>query len=296
MENVVSAIEQSLNATPGTKVRRNAMVRERATGLERQVDIYVEIPATPRVFRVAVEVRDEKARVDLPEIESLIGKLQKIDVDRGCIVSQAGFTENAERDARRNGIELRTLASIEAPEWWRATVLEVQGLELIHSQVNFRREDLAIVEEVLGADHPPLSLTLENGENGPLLQFIAAQGEGVRDRPEVAALDDQSEFNVEIDLSQLRDARLSCANGDLPFPTQVLARFRVRKELVPLSAFRAGEGDTFAFTGLSEVLAKQATLVAQTASDGSRKITYVAELPNPPKVRVDPPGKSSPPD
>ncbi len=118
MENVVAAIERSLNIVPGTKVIPNASVPERISGVPRQLDVYLEIPTGPRTLRVGVEVKDEAAPANLPEIEQLITKLKKLDLDFGCIVSRAGFTEMASDEAKRQGIELRTLAQIERPNWW----------------------------------------------------------------------------------------------------------------------------------------------------------------------------------
>src|SRR2546422_202002 len=121
VENVVTAIERSLNTVEGAKVIPNASIRERISGVARQVDVYVEIPTGPRILRVGVEVRDESVPVDLPEIEQLITKLKKLDVDYGCVVSRAGFTATATAEADRYGVETRTIAEVENPDWWLAT-------------------------------------------------------------------------------------------------------------------------------------------------------------------------------
>lgn len=142
-ENVVAAIERSLNAVQGARVIPNASIRERVSGVYRQVDVYVEIPTGPRVLRVGVEVRDKSAPLDLTEVEQLIAKLKKLDIDYGCVVSRAGFTVTAKEEADRNGIEL------------------------LHFQVNFRPEKLAHVTLLLaGAAGTDLELTLTNGETG----------------------------------------------------------------------------------------------------------------------------------
>jgi hypothetical protein len=81
LENVVTAIERSLNTVVGTKVIPNASVPERISGVLRQVDVYVEIPTGPRHLRIGVEVRDESAPLDIVDVEQLVGKLNKLDVD-----------------------------------------------------------------------------------------------------------------------------------------------------------------------------------------------------------------------
>ena len=103
LENIVAAIERSLNSVPGTRVIPNASVPERISVVPRQVDVYVEIPTGPRMLRIGVEVRDKSVPSDLPEVEQLIAKLKKLDLDFGCIVSRAGFTKTAKEEAKRNG-------------------------------------------------------------------------------------------------------------------------------------------------------------------------------------------------
>jgi hypothetical protein len=149
VENVVTAIERSLTTVEGAKVIPNASIRERASDVARQVDAYVEIPTGPRTLRVGLEVRDESVAVDLPEIEQLITKLKKLDIDYGCIVSRAGFTTTAQSEADRNGIEIRTLAEVENPEWWLPTSITIHHnqVELVHFQINFRQEELPQVRK-----------------------------------------------------------------------------------------------------------------------------------------------------
>lgn len=84
VENVVAAIERSLTGVQGAKVIANASIQERVSGIPRQVDVCVEIPTGPRVLRVGLEVRDTAAVLDLPDVEQLIAKLKKLDIDYGC--------------------------------------------------------------------------------------------------------------------------------------------------------------------------------------------------------------------
>ncbi|MGH8065148.1 MAG: restriction endonuclease [Candidatus Entotheonellia bacterium] len=289
-ENVVAAIERSLNAVQGARVIPNASIRERVSGVPRQVDVYVEIPTGPRVLRVGVEVRDKSAPLDLPEVEQLIAKLKKLDIDYGCVVSRAGFTVTAKEEADRNGIELRTIAEVENPDWWLASAMlrHLRQVELLHFQVNFRPEELAHVTPLLaGATGTDLELTLTSGEPGTLNAFVAAQGIRAVDRPELAHLTDQDTFTVMIDFSDLSGASLKCPRGPVPLPQNVYALYRLhlRVESVKLAAYQGPQGVN-AFTGVSSGWKKQITLVTKLHPDGTRSISFTTDDPTPPKTAI----------
>lgn len=266
-QNVVAAIERSLNGVQGAKVIANASVQERVSAIARQVDVYVEIPTGPRVLRVGVEVRDKGAALDLPEVEQLIAKLKKLDVDYGCIVSRAGFTANAKAEANRNGIELRTIAEVENPDWWLVSTisLSLRQVELLHFQVNFQPEELPRVTPLLaGLTGTDLDITLATGETRTLAAFIGAQGIPMIDRPELTHLQDQDTFTAKIDFSDLSGATLRCQRGliALPHSVHALYRYHHRLEAVKLAAYEASEGVN-TFTGVSSGLKKQITLVSE---------------------------------
>lgn len=289
VENVVTAIERSLNTVEGAKVIPNASIRERVSNIARQVDAYVEIPTGPRVLRVGVEVRDESVAVDLPEIEQLITKLKKLDVDYGCVVSRAGFTSTAQAEADRNGIETRTIAQVENPEWWLPTSITIRHnqVELVHVQINFRPKELSLVSPLLtGATATDLDLTLESGESVRFHDFVAAQGTREINRPELSGLKDEDQFVLTIDFRQL-PGTLRSQRGDLPMPQDVYAlyRFHQRTELVKLAAYEGPEGIN-AFTGVSSALKKQLTFVTTPNADGTRRISIVMDDPKPSKTEI----------
>jgi Restriction endonuclease len=292
VENVVTAIERSLNTVAGTNVIPNASVPERISGLPRQVDVYVEIPTGPRILRIGVEVRDKTSPLDLPEVEQLVAKIQKLDLDYGCIVSRAGYTASAKEEAERNGIELRTVTDIDNPNWWLASamMLELRQVELVRWQVNFRTEELPRVTELLaGVEGTEVEMTLANGESGTLHAFIVAQGLRAVDRPELAALKDQDTFTVQIDFSQLQGASLTSPRGPVPLPQNVYALYRLhhRIESVKLVAYEGPEGVN-AFTGVSSSWGKQVTLVTKLQEDGARSLSFTADDPRPPTRKIGP--------
>jgi hypothetical protein len=289
VENVVTAIERSVNTVEGAKVIPNASIRERVSGIARQVDAYVEIPTGPRVLRVGVEVRDESVAVDLPEIEQLIAKLKKLDIDYGCVVSRAGFTTSAQAEADRHGVETRTVTQVENPDWWLPTSITVHHtqVELVHFQINFRPEELLHVSSLLaGASPAELELTLESGEVVRFHDFVAAQGVREVNRPELSGLKDEDQFQLTIDFRQLAGT-VKSQRGDLPMPQDVYAlyRFRKRTESVKLSAYEGSDGIN-AFTGISSSLKKQLTFVTTPNADGTHRISVAWDDPKPAKTEI----------
>jgi restriction endonuclease len=290
VENVIAAIEGSVNTVPGAKVIPNASIRERISGVARQVDVYVEIPTGPRILRVGVEVRDESVPVDLPEVEQLITKLKKLDLDYGCVVSRAGFTATAAAEADRNGIETRTIAQIENPDWWLASsiLLNHRQVELIHFQLNFRTEELPDVTPLLaGATATDLQIVLATGEVVVLHNFVAGHGTQAVNRPELSTLKDQDTFVLTIDFRELTGASLKSQRGAVPLPQDVYALFRFseRVESVKLAAYEGPDGIN-AFTGISSSLKKQLTLVTKLNTDGTRSISFTANDPKPQKTMI----------
>lgn len=297
VENVVAAIERSLNQVPGTKVIPNASVLERVSSVPRQVDVYLEIPTGPRTLRIGVEVRDEAATADLPEIEQLITKLKKLDLDYGCIVSSAGFTRTATDEAKRNGIELRTVAQIESPNWWLQTAmaLYLRQVELLHLQVNFSHEELESAQAMLAStDAVDLVLTLPNGQSGTLSDYIKGQGIEAINRPELLNLKDQDTFAINLVFEDFEGATLVCPQGGLPMPQSVhaLYRYHERIESVKLTAYEGPEGIN-AFTGISNTWGKQLTVVAKLQPDGSRTLSFTMDDPRPSKTAIPPRGRKA---
>lgn len=289
VENVVAAIERSLNTAAGANVIRNASIQERISGVPRQVDVYVEIPTGPRRLRIGIEVRDKSVALDLPEIEQLIAKLTKLDIDYGCIVSRAGFSATAKKEAARSGIELKTIAEVEHPDWWLVSALQLnlRKVVLLHSQLNFRQDEIAQVTPALAdISATDLELTMANGINILLSEFVLKHGMKVLNLPEFALLSDQDTFALKIDFSGLAGATLQAPSGPVPLPQNIHALFRLnhRIENVRLAAYR-GE-DVTAFTGESVIWKKQITMVTKLNPDGTRNISVAMDDPDPKKTSI----------
>jgi hypothetical protein len=216
-------------------------------------------------------------------------------LDYGCIVSVAGFTTTASEEARRHGIELRTLAQVENLNWWlpSAMTLCLRQVELLHLQVNFSPEEFESVKTVLASvEVSDLVLTLPNGKSSTLPDYIKGQGVEVINRPELAHLKDQDTFAVNLLFNELHGATLTWANGTLPLLQSVhaLYRYHYRIELVGLTVYEGPEGIN-AFTGISNGWGKQVTVVAKLEADGSRTLSFTMNDPKPSRTVIPPRGK-----
>jgi hypothetical protein len=277
LEGVVASLERSLATVEGTRVVPNARIPERVSSELRQVDVYLEVPVGVRTLRIGIEVKDEAAPLDLPDVEQLVVKLKKLDVDYGCVVSSSGFTGSALQEAKRNGVEVRTLAEIDRPSWWLASSLAVliRRVELVNWQVNFNEPRLTEAKAMLaGVDGSKIDVSFASGAAQTLQTWVAAHGVAALERPELSDLIDQETFVQRIDFNDDDGVVVRCPSGVLPLPTNILAQYRlhVHTEQVGLSVFDAGDNVT-AFTGVSNDWQRQVTLVTQLQMDGSRKIS-----------------------
>lgn len=288
LEGVVTAIERSLTSVPGTLVVPNAMVPVKGTVERRQVDVLVEIPAGERRLRIAIEVRDKSQKLDVTQIEQLAAKLAKLDVDRGSVVALRGFTDQARIDARRYGIELRTLAEIEAPAWWlpSAMTMEKHIIHLLATQLNYDSEGEDIQARIRNCDNSQLLLVEPPHFQGRLTEFVASQGLVAIREQEFA---DGEEFTVTLKLELPTGSHLLCSGIKLPLPNTILAWFQMKRgvEAVSLRPFAFGDRVN-AFSGVSQSDGQQLTLVTQEHDDGSRSIAISVADARPTRTKVAP--------
>lgn len=101
----------------GATVTESAMVRERDTPDEREVDVLITVPVADSHVRIAVECRDHARPADVEWIDSLIGKYRDLHVDRIVAVARKGFTAGAKAKATANRIEMRSLREALAADW-----------------------------------------------------------------------------------------------------------------------------------------------------------------------------------
>lgn len=101
----------------GATITESAMVRERQTGREREVDIPIEHDVAGVEVRIAIEVRDRGNVDDVEWIDSMIGKYSDLPIDKRVAVSRSGFSKGAVAKARAHGIETKTLCEVLDIDW-----------------------------------------------------------------------------------------------------------------------------------------------------------------------------------
>ena len=104
-------------APAGATVTESAMLRERGTSHQREVDILMEQKIGDHQIRMAVECRGRSRKDSVEWIDGLIGKYRNLDVDKVVAVSKSGFSEAASDKAKAHGIDVRTLKQALGQDW-----------------------------------------------------------------------------------------------------------------------------------------------------------------------------------
>jgi hypothetical protein len=101
----------------GGSVSESAMVKERGSEVEREVDILLQQVVFGADLRIAVECRGRKGRDDIQWIDGIIGKYRDLPIDRVIAVSKSGFTSAAKEKAAATRIDALTLEQALETDW-----------------------------------------------------------------------------------------------------------------------------------------------------------------------------------
>jgi len=85
------------------ELRESAMLRDRYTGVDREVDILLQGEINTHLINVAIEVRDRKRPADTPWVEQMISKHNSLPTDKLILVSSSGFTRPSQEKAKLLG-------------------------------------------------------------------------------------------------------------------------------------------------------------------------------------------------
>ena len=141
-QKLIKRIVEQLSV-PHTKVTESKLLIDKDTGSEREVDIYVEDTAGPFPITVGIECTATNRRVDLPKMEQIHSKHQRLNIGHTVVVSKSGFSKTATKYGAKNHIQL--LAFNEAndlawPEWFS----EIKKLSLRHIQLDVNHLEVTI--------------------------------------------------------------------------------------------------------------------------------------------------------
>lgn len=159
-------------APEGAQITESALLKERGSNTEREVDILIEFKAAGTDIRMAVECRDHERTDTITWIDGLIGKYRDLNVDRVIAVSRSGFSQGAVDKAITNNIELLTLREALDTDW-NEKLLKIGVLKLT------RQTSFLLTKTFVELD-PPLTdlanlsdtITLESGGTLTLRELI----------------------------------------------------------------------------------------------------------------------------
>src|SRR5258706_1618779 len=104
-------------APVGAIVLESALISERHSSTQREVDILIEHAMVGIPIRIAFECRGRTRKDDIEWIDSLIGKYRDLPIDKVVAVSRSGLTPAAIEKASANKIEARTLEQALRTNW-----------------------------------------------------------------------------------------------------------------------------------------------------------------------------------
>jgi len=111
---------QMATLPPGARIIESAEERAPGFGGLREIDVLVEVDSGIFKMKIALEAKDHKRKLDITDIETIIGKYRgagSLVVDKVVLVSHHGFSNAAKEKAKLNGIELLTLAETPSVDW-----------------------------------------------------------------------------------------------------------------------------------------------------------------------------------
>ena len=124
-------------------VTESKLLKDRITGEVREVDICIEInhPASERPLTVSVECTDSKRKCDVPWVEQMKSKHERLPTDALILVSRHGFTSNAYGLAQKYGIGIYALEQVNSAKKIQALdfdTLFLKYFELSPTNVSIR--------------------------------------------------------------------------------------------------------------------------------------------------------------
>ncbi|MDQ6768862.1 MAG: hypothetical protein M3Z54_02610 [Gemmatimonadota bacterium] len=114
-QRVVLAIHVQL--ADGCRVSQSRMLRDRTTGLDREVDVVIESEAASYPVVIAVECFGRSRSATVESVEQTSAKHDTLPTSKLILVAQAGFTKAAKAKAALLGIEVLSLDKAEKVDW-----------------------------------------------------------------------------------------------------------------------------------------------------------------------------------
>lgn len=136
-QDFVARLEQMLAHREGLRVRSPERLRDKDTGRLREHDVVITRTDHQGTSRTAIECRDHRRAVGVPQVEAFAKKCEKTSIHRGIIVSASGFTRTARTKAAALNLACMDLAKALTFDWIGAVNLVCQYYELVALDVAF---------------------------------------------------------------------------------------------------------------------------------------------------------------
>lgn len=109
------------------RVVESAMVTDKITGQQREVDVLITTNASSYEVHIAIEVVARGRKADTPWVESMYSKHASLPTDKLILVAENGFTFPALKKAKFYGIKAVKIETALAADWKLATELTATG-------------------------------------------------------------------------------------------------------------------------------------------------------------------------
>lgn len=119
------------------KVVESALLAEKTSGAEREVDVLISIEIADYTVNISFEVRDRARKADISWIEEMHAKHEHLPTDKLVLVSRSGFTRPALDKAGFYGMEAITFEEAFETDWELATRMTSTGVFTV-TTINYK--------------------------------------------------------------------------------------------------------------------------------------------------------------
>ena len=148
LERLVAFLERTL-ARNDVLVESPCRVRDKRTGKPREHDVVLTTEIGHHPVRIAIECRDRKRPVGVPQVEAFYQKCVDTDIGRAAIASSAGFHKTARHKAESLGIRCLDLNELSDVDW-----LALQWLPILHSRLDHLQITFCVKETGISGLRP----------------------------------------------------------------------------------------------------------------------------------------------
>lgn len=143
-QNLIFILQQQL--VPDARVTESMMLRDYATGDEREVDIVIETPFKDKTLRVCIECCDRSRKADVEWIEQMWAKHQDLPTDSLVLAARAGYTKGARLKAAVHQIEIADYSEVITADW--SNILKLwKDIFLVNMAIGYSYSVVGLTED-----------------------------------------------------------------------------------------------------------------------------------------------------